>query len=111
MELELWVGAEGTLDGVTHWHGSSLFCAISVMQLPELVAKSETCCSCALPGKGLNRVVWHGSPLLLTVTLVRFFARCLGCCADVLPLLAALTLLISGVLSGTDQSSWDLQED
>lgn len=48
------VGAEGTLDGVTHWHGSSLFCAISVMQLPELVPKSETCCSCALTGEGIE---------------------------------------------------------
>lgn len=48
---------------------------------------------------------------MLTGTLVRCFTRCLGYCADVLPLLAALTFPISGVLSGTDQSSWDLQED
>lgn len=63
MELELWVGAEGTLDGVTHWHGSSLFCAISVMQLPELVAKSKTCCSCALTVEGieLGGVAWKSS--------------------------------------------------
>lgn len=58
------VGAEGTLDGVTHWGGSSLFCVISVMQLPELVPKSETCCSCALTEEGIELcgVAWR-SPL------------------------------------------------